>query len=385
MHTQTPRLAAQLSYLTRGRVAVIRRLPIVIILSLLGAIVGADSAMAGPGFIPEGPGMVLPVQNRTSDAEIARALEQAVYVALVFETKLIDTTPLRDEMRRLRLRQVNLGNPELLAALGDRLAVSWLLTVTLHEVVRTPVAQLAISAELFVPGATELSWNGFAAGTSRDGVHWLGRGLGDDIFDLTETLVAKLFESLLAGAEYRSTKLRFGKAKGGFSSFGAQPQPGQTIAIIPFDSVSDFNPNLAAEVVTSATLATLQERGFRVLFPGQVRKDLASQGRLLLGEIDGEGWRALHDQSHVDWILTGTLETYKEGVGIAPNPWVAFSARLIDAETGQIVWSNGLERQGTDSRRLFDRSRIWSSGQMTHEMTRSLIADLADTSGRLQP
>lgn len=378
MRASTTGLVAQLSHAACGGAAVGARLLFTTGLSL----VATTLAFAGPGRFPDGPGMVLPVQNRTSDEEIARALEQQIYGALVFQTKLIDTTPLRDEMRRLRLRQVNLGSPELLAALGDRLGVSWLLTVTLHEVVRQPVPQLTISSEMFVPGSSELTWSGFASGTGLDGIHWLGMGLGKDIFDLTEDLVDGLFESLLAGDDYRSDKLRFGVAKGGFQSSVEQPAPGQKIALVPFDSVSDINPNLAAEVLTSAMVATLQESGYRLLFPGQVRETLADQGRLLLGEIDADGRRALYEQSDADWILTGTLETYKQGAGIAPNPWVAFSARLVEGETGRIVWSHGLERQGTDSRRLFDRVRIWSAGQMTHEMARSLIASLTDSSGR---
>jgi hypothetical protein len=80
--------------------------------------------------------------------------------------------------------------------------------------------------------------------------------------------------------------------------------------------------------------------------------------------------------ARADRILTGTVEIYDRQGGREPEPWVSYFARLIDVETGQILWINGLENTGWDNQQAFLTNRLYSAGRLAEEMMHSLIAGL---------
>ena len=50
--------------------------------------------------------------------------------------------------------------------------------------------------------------------------------------------------------------------------------------------------------------------------------------------------------------------------------------RLLDAETGRILWSDSMERRGWDRAGLFRAGRIYSRGTLTEAMMRKLVRRL---------
>ena len=130
----------------------------------------------------------------------------------------------------------------------------------------------------------------------------------------------------------------------------------------------------SAEIATLSLMAVLDEQGFQVAYPGLVRRIMLESGRLYLGEVTSDLREEIRDQAEVDWILTGTVEEFRSGGGVNPNPNVALGCRLLDASSGQIVWMDGADRLGTDSETVFNQGRVFSAADLTREIFRSLVA-----------
>jgi hypothetical protein len=57
---------------------------------------------------------------------------------------------------------------------------------------------------------------------------------------------------------------------------------------------------------------------------------------------------------------------------------VALALRLLDLETGRIVWVGGDERDGWDGFGLFRLGRIYTRGELARRMTERLVARLLE-------
>ena len=66
---------------------------------------------------------------------------------------------------------------------------------------------------------------------------------------------------------------------------------------------------------------------------GRCRKDRSAPGAASRAE-----WEALARLAGVDWVATGTVETYRRGAGRDPIPWVALSVRFLSTDDGRIAW-----------------------------------------------
>jgi len=112
-----------------------------------------------------------------------------------------------------------------------------------------------------------------------------------------------------------------------------------------------------------------------LVHPGQITGILRRRGVMLLGELDTLTRAAVGAGGRADRILTGTVEIYDMLVGgLLPNPQVAFSARLLDVESGQILWISGMDRKGWDREKLFGKNRIYAPGALAEQMMQSLVA-----------
>jgi hypothetical protein len=151
--------------------------------------------------------------------------------------------------------------------------------------------------------------------------------------------------------------------------------------VIPLDSVAELAPSTSAEVATAALFATLDDFGFKALLPGLVRTIRQENGQPQRGIASRTEWEALARESGAQWVATGTVETYRQGLGRDPDPWVALSVRFVDADNGRIDWIDGLERTGGETASAFERGRIYSSGDLTYAMMRSLFDRMLPASG----
>jgi TolB-like protein len=340
------------------------------------AVVLTASSAAGQNRFT-GPGILLPVQDRVGAPELAAEVYGTLESAFVERHQLVRSPRMREALRRLRIRDIMLAAPAQLDQLGQELGVEWFLSSTLHEAVVYPMPQITLSARLYRVGAAQLQWAGFEAGSGLDGRRWLGLGGTEDIYQLARLATQRLADSAL-GVEAGERPSRFGTSERGFLSPSLHTTPSTVAAVIPFDSVSDLEPAVAAEIITEAAVAALYRNGITLLSPSLVDDIQREQGRLLRGELDTPTRLALKRQAGVDWVLTGTVEAYVTERSVSPDPSVALSARLIDTSTGRIVWIDGQERRGARRGQFFDAGRIYSAGSLADEIVRSLVGAFAN-------
>ncbi len=380
-------------------------------LCLAGPLAGGAQTPTGDGSWSRAPGGLLPLQDRVGNPQIAAAVEAALRGGLAENHTLVDAKHLRDAQRRLRLRDTSQASPDVLARLGEQTAAEWFFSATLHEALKgratrasraytlgtsgraaEPVPQIILSARVvrLSAGAPALGWAGFEAASGLDDRRLLGLGVVSDPEQLALAVTRRLvdaFEQDLAG------DTAWPGARPADGGYLRRPiEAGGTIAVVPFHSVTTRDATLAGEAVTELAYAVLHRSGARLVLPGLVNEIQRERGallrgevdaeardkrrrlRLLRGEVDAETRQELHRRG-AELILTGTVEAWEvRGGSVEPEPHVAFSARLIDAENGTILWWNGQDRRGWDRSHALGLGRVHASGVLAEEVMSSLIA-----------
>jgi hypothetical protein len=318
------------------------------------------------------------LQDRTGNRRIAERIQAAIRAQLASVYRLADPVEVRNAMRRLRARNARDTNPSRLRQLGEELKTDWVFTATLHRAAGGEVPMVTLSAQAFRTDATEIDWAGFEATSGLDRRRTLERGVVRSLEILAERTAFRLAgDFLFGGASSRSeTKAYFKPARNGFLRRPTSPAELGAVAIVPFDSVTDREGALNAEIMTNLAFAVLYRHGVRVIRPSFVNEMLRRRGALYLDELDALSRTALKIAAGADRIVTGAVEIYEREGGLEPEPWVSFFARLIDVETGRILWINGLEKTGRDNQQAFLTNRLYSPGRLAEEMMHSLIAGL---------
>jgi hypothetical protein len=339
---------------------------------LMVLMAACTSALAGTGAL-------LPLQDRTGDPEMAAAVQAALAARLFPAGDPVAGAQLRDAMRRLRLRDPLNSSPQVLAELGVEIGADWFFAATLHQITREPVPQLTLSAQVFTPGGEELSWAGFIAASGLDQRRLLGRGQIDSLEILARQASLQIADDYLshAGSLPASPRRRGPAVRSGFRSQPYTPRSLGTVAVIPFDSVTDRDAGLHGALMTDVALAVLSRRQVRVVLPAIVAGILRQQGELARGELDATARDALRRTTSADHIFTGTVEMYRPGAaGLEPDPWISFSARALATDSGRIVWSAGLEQRGSQHPGPFKTRRIHAAGRLAEQMMEALVDGL---------
>lgn len=335
-----------------------------------------------------GTGGLLPLQDRVGNPALAVVVEETLRDALSGKWELVEPSKLRDAQRRLRLRDTGTAAPADLAALGKEAGAQWLFSATLHQASRRettratraftgeraaagPMPQITLSARvLLLNGGAELGWAGFASASGLDHRRLLGLGVTSDAEELARAVARELAESFLEGAPGRAVDA----APDGFLRASLTAADLGTVAVVPFLGASERDAVTAGEAVTELARAVLHERGVRQVVPGLVHAVLRGLGTRHLGEIGPEARERLH-AAGVSTILTGIVEGWEVRGATEPEPRVAFGARLVDAETGSILWMNGEERSGWKPAGAFGTGRVYARGRLAEDIMRSLVAD----------
>jgi len=353
------------------------------------------------GAQPSERAALLPLQDRVGDPVLATAVQETLRGELAGRHSLVDRLRLRDALRRLRLRDMSQVSPGILHQLAEDISVDWFFGATLHMATETelsratqtfigvasePVPQIILSARVFrnvtsgqgdpgdpgSPGGdkTDFEWAGFVSASGLDRRRVLGLGVVEDPEILARETARRLMAAFLEPSSLDAPS----PDRGGFLREALSVEELGSVAVLPFEGVSDRDANVAADTVTQLALSVLHENGVRLVVPGQVNQILRRRGILLRGEVDSLTRLALREDG-VDFILTGTVEKWEvRRRGTEPEPRVSFGARLLDAATGQILWMNGQDREGWDGLNLFGTRRTHSKGRLAQQMMRSLVA-----------
>jgi len=155
------------------------------------------------------------------------------------------------------------------------------------------------------------------------------------------------------------------------------------MAVLPFDNVTK-EPD-AGRILTNNVLTYLLSTGqFDVVEPGAVDKAV-TDARLRVGEgLEPQAAQKLGQSLGVRLLLVGLVEDYDYiRIGSDTYPAVSFSARIIDAQNGNIVWAASVSRTGADNVKVFDMGRISSMGKLCKLAVSTMAQKLAASSRQI--
>jgi hypothetical protein len=335
---------------------------------------------------PASQGMLLPLQDRSGDPDLARRVTEMLQAELGLTVQLLPSDGLRDEMRRLRIRDAGDISPQEIRQLAEKFGVDWFVSATLHAARETPEPEFALSAWALRVEENNLAWAGFQSLAGLSTRRSLDRNRIYDLEPLAGLVVRRLMADLRRTVE--GAALGPVRAPSDRLGFVLEPLAAEqlgVVAVVPFESITDWNPSESGEMITALAHATLFRNGAVVVHPGLVNAILRRRGVFMRGELDPLARAALQVGGHADHILTGTVETYDSPASIEPNPHVAFSARLVDVESGRIVWISGQERKGWDQAGLFEQGKVYDAGSLAETMMQSLMMGFLQAPDSVKP
>jgi hypothetical protein len=317
--------------------------------------------------------ILLPLQDRTGNPAMAELVEKGIRDELSMGFSLPDATEVRDVLRRSRIRETRALRPQVLNQLARDFGGEMFFSVTLYRADLDPLPQVGLAGRVVAAGRPEIVWTGFQARSGIDDVGMLGRGRRDDLALLAGSASRDLVDDFLGlPADPPSGPL---EVQDLFLRDGFSADDLGTVAVIPFDVLTDaIGPD---EIFTDLALAVLHRRGFRLATPGMVREILLQRGVLHRGEIDHLTRAALRGAVDVGVFFTGTVESY-ENTELQLNIRIGLSGRLVEAETGRILWMGALEQATRESDTIFPRVRSGSPEHLAERMLHSLVSSFAD-------
>ncbi|MBI5560321.1 MAG: hypothetical protein HY883_03510 [Deltaproteobacteria bacterium] len=155
----------------------------------------------------------------------------------------------------------------------------------------------------------------------------------------------------------------------------AEPKGGafKKIAVLPFNNISGRKD--AGSIVTNTYLTELfKSNRFRVEEPGNILQFMMQERIGTIGEMEIERIRILGKRLKVDGVVAGTVEEFDDGRG--GPPVVSVVARLIDSESGRIVWSGQNKKRGDDYIIIFDFGEIRSATALAQRVVREMISTI---------
>jgi hypothetical protein len=173
-----------------------------------------------------------------------------------------------------------------------------------------------------------------------------------------------------------------GCKEGGPGSQAYVAKPGAAkirLAIVPFDSVGLQQEN-AARIVTDEVMTSLLGTGlFDVIEPGMVYQALSDSGTRNPSGLDSVLMQKLQEKlGPVQAFVVGMVGEFGEvRVGPMTYPSISVSARVLDAQSGAILWAGSASRTGAESEKLFGLGAVHSTGRLARAVVRDLIAGIS--------
>jgi hypothetical protein len=328
--------------------------------SLLAPLLLVAGALAGRAALADSVAL-LPVRQGVRVEGLGARLEQAVTAELARRATVIDAERIRAALRAERLRNVDAALPDRLRAIAAAIGADWLISAAIHDAPEQLVPDLTISARLYDGRTGRMAWAGAVARSGLDTRGLLGIGAIVDLATLLPPVVAEL----LAGVE-------LGAAAAASPGVGEEAPP-DLVGIVPF-TVNEVVDGLEVAAAATETMrALLLAAGVPLAEPGCVTTALRGPGGIQWGELSAEVRAELRDACGAARLVTGSVERWEVRGGSSPEPVVAVAVRLLDAESGRILFVGSLEAGGFDREGWFGRGRVHSRGAQLRNLLERIV------------
>lgn len=148
---------------------------------------------------------------------------------------------------------------------------------------------------------------------------------------LSSMLFAFSFLLVLAGGCATSTSTQYVRQNIDYRNI-------KRIAVLPFESLT--TDEYAGEKIRKSVITELLSRGVDVIEPGEVTRVLIDQKIKSLSSIRTTDLQNVAKTLGVEALMMGSVEAYDISRGISVTyPEVSINLRLIEASSGNIIWS----------------------------------------------
>ncbi len=260
-------------------------------------------------------------------------------------------------------------------AAGDDLGVDGVLlgAVELYGDDRLSMTLRLVSARqdaaiLWIDGATKVA---------NDSPGLLGLGILADQKAVEDVVLGRLAQSLAAYLDGKGPSAPSCAAGGRFAPKVEYYSPlvgagrSHSVVVLPFtNKTGNRTAGQLVGIQFVRQLATAQ--GLTVLEPGVLR-DLLLRFRIIM-----EGGVALDDVRNIlgaleaDLVVTGTVHQYVDSRG-GGTPQINFTAMMLDARNGEIVWASSSYNSGTDAVVFFDCGNLPTAQALGCRMVRNVV------------
>jgi len=145
------------------------------------------------------------------------------------------------------------------------------------------------------------------------------------------------------------------------------------IAVLPFYNISgrrDAGKMVANNFVTELFLGGR----YRVEEPGNILQFMVQENINVVGEMGIDRIKILGRRLGVDAVLVGIVDVFDDGARNTPR--VSITARLVESESGNIVWSEQLSKDGDDYIIAFGVGKIRSANALAQKVIRLMIKSI---------
>lgn len=166
-----------------------------------------------------------------------------------------------------------------------------------------------------------------------------------------------------------------------FASTQLKTREGARMAILPLDNLSK-TPNTGRSLDNVILIEFLKRSPLTIVDPGEVAAALSEVRIRLATAISKENVQILGKKLGVDYFLVGIvhdydMQTLSGAGGSGQVPAISITLRLIDANTGDIVWATNYTRRGNDRESVFGIGRVQSLTSLAEETAAELAQAFA--------
>ncbi len=262
--------------------------------------------------------VILPPANYTNEPD-AVSNTVAILRQVAARQGLALTAPreIRPLLRRYRVRAIGFLDRDGARHLRDASGAKYCLAVAINAYADKRPPLFGLSLRLLRLSDLRVIWAGSRGADGTQFRRWFGKGEVTSI----DTLLTRVTEGLVTDMINRRRSL-------------SVAVPGCTTAIVPFDNLEPDGH--AADILSGYLMATLVQSGVTVIEPGIIREMFSRAGRWTRGEVTYDFMDLLRDSLGVDFVLTGTLDTYRKETGGQPAV-ISVGARLLDTRAHRVT------------------------------------------------
>lgn len=357
--------------------------------ALLCAALGLTVSLvgSGPGSAAQGAATLalLPLENVSGHIDGQRLITPVLGQALAARGyQVVEPDRLDDFLARHRIRDTGRLSRSHLTMLRDELGAQLAMVgavAIFNDSADNP--QWGLVARVLATDSGEILWASSAGLTGDDFTVALGLGTITSAERLARETVTSLLRDLAPGGQTvampgaRRWLPRWLGPRATYRSATLDTRPPRRVAVLPFENTSERSG--AARIVSDVFTAGLVRDGrFAIVEPGTVSEALLAIGVFPYGFIDFETLAALRRRLLVDAVILGTVYAYSEGIkrGATTSPDIAFDARMLDAESGRILWAAESVRTGDDSKIAFHFGTIRAMMPLVVRATADMLETL---------